>query len=157
VLLHAFAALVSRRPDATLELIGDGPQTPRLRRLAADLELGERVRFRGRLSQAAVADALRSADAFVLASRSENLPVSLLEALCCGLPVAATNVGGVANAVGADGRLAPAGDQRALARAMAGVLDRHAGFDREQIARRAAVRYSFAAVGEVWDAIYRSL
>jgi glycosyltransferase involved in cell wall biosynthesis len=157
ILLQAFGALAGRRKNATLELVGDGPLTPRLRRLAADLELGERVRFTGRISPAEVADRLRAADAFVLSSLSENLPLSLLEALCCGLPVAATNVGGVATAVGTDGRLAAAGDHAALARAMAEVLDRRRRFDRSAIARRAAARYSFAAVGGAWDAIYRSV
>jgi glycosyltransferase involved in cell wall biosynthesis len=102
-----------------------------------------------------VAGRLRRADAFVLSSRSENLPVSLLEALCCGLPVVATSVGGVPKAVGTDGELAPAGDAPALAQAMATVLDEQRSFDRAAIARRAAARYSFAAVGRVWDAIYR--
>lgn len=156
VLLQAFAALARRRPDATLELIGDGPLTPQLRRLAADLGLGERVRFTGRLAPAEVAGRLRRADAFVLSSRSENLPVSVLEALCCGLPVVATSVGGVPRAVGTDGALAPAGDAPGLAQAMAAVLDERSSFDRTAIARRAAARYSFAAVGRVWDVIYRA-
>ena len=156
VLLQAFAGLAGRRPDATLELIGDGPLTPQLRRLAAELGLGERVHFTGRLAPAEVAGRLRRADAFVLSSRSENLPVSLLEALCCGLPVVATSVGGVPKAVGADGELAPAGDAPGLAQAMAAALDERRIFDRPAIARRAAARYSFAAVGRVWDAIYRA-
>ncbi len=156
VLLRAFASLAERRPEAMLELIGDGPLTPQLLGLASELGLGEQVRFAGRLPPREVAARLRAADAFVLSSLSENLPVSLLQALCCGLPVAATNVGGVAKAVGNDGSLARAGDDRALAGAMDAVLDRRATVDRESIARRAAARYSFAAVGGVWDAIYRS-
>jgi glycosyltransferase involved in cell wall biosynthesis len=157
VLLRAFAMLASRRRELTLELIGDGPLTPRLRELAGELGVGDRTRFSGRLAPARVADALRAADVFVLSSRTENLPVSLLEALSCGLPVAATRVGGVAEAVGGDGVLAQAGDPRLLADAIDAVLRGHSRFDRTGIASRAAKRYSFSAVGGIWDAIYRSV
>jgi glycosyltransferase involved in cell wall biosynthesis len=157
VLLRAFATLVSRRPELRLELIGEGPLTPSLQRLAAGLGLDEHVRFAGSMAPARVADALRAADVFVLASLSENLPVSLLEALCCGLPVAATSVGGVAQAVGRDGVLAPPGDAERLASAIDAVLSEYTRFDRGDIACRARARFSFEAVGRVWDEIYRSL
>jgi glycosyltransferase involved in cell wall biosynthesis len=85
------------------------------------------------------------------------MPLAVLEALCCGLPVAGTEVGGVPEAVGSDGALAPPGDIDGLAAAVNSVLDDYARFDHADIARRAAARYSFEAVGGVWDEIYRSL
>lgn len=85
------------------------------------------------------------------------MPLAVLEALCCGLPVAATDVGGVPEAVGEDGALAPADDPAALAEAIRFVLGRHDAFDRADIASRAAGRWSFEAVGAQWDEIYRSL
>ncbi len=102
-LLRAFAQIAERRPTLTLELIGEGPLTASLKRLAAELGADERVRFTGSAAPAEVAEALRAADVFVLSSLSENLPVALLEALCSGLPVVATCVGGVEGAVGGDG------------------------------------------------------
>ena len=93
----------------------------------------------------------------MLSSLGENMPLAVLEALCCGLPVAATDVGGVPEAVGADGALVPAGDAEALAAAIESVLDDYGRFDRAEIARRAAARWSFDAVGRIWDEIYRSL
>jgi L-malate glycosyltransferase len=157
VLLRAYAMLAARRPGVTLELIGDGPLTPELERLAAELGVEGSVRFSGRADSERVATALRSADAFVLSSLSENLPVAVLEALCVGLPVVATDVGGVSAAVGADGELAPPGEAERLASALDALLDGYARFDRQDIAIRAGARWSFEAVGRVWDEIYRSL
>jgi glycosyltransferase involved in cell wall biosynthesis len=98
---------------------------------------------------------MRAADLFVLPSRFENLPVVLLEALACGLPVVATAVGGVPEIVdeGA-GRLVAPDDPAALADAIADVAGRLDTFDRAALARRARERYSLEAVGAVWDAIY---
>lgn len=155
VLLRAFVAVASRRPDLTLDLIGDGPLTDVLQRTAAALDLSERVRFHGSAAAEQVAGALQLSNVFVLSSLSENMPLVVLEALCSGLPVAATDVGGVAEAVGRDGVLAPAGDAGALAAAIEAVLDGR--YDRRDIAARAAERWSFDAVGRTWDEIYRSL
>ena len=140
-----------------LELIGEGPLTPSLNRLVAELGVTERVGFAGLAPQGEVADRLRSSDLFVLSSLSENMPLSVLEALCCGLPVVATDVGGVPEAVGQDGALAPRGDAVELARALEEVVSDLERFDRADIARRAAARWSFQAVGAVWDEIYRLL
>ena len=85
----------------------------------------------------------------VLSSVSENLPLAVIEALCCGLPVAATDVGGVRAAVGTDGAFAPVGDPKRLAGAIAAVLDHYEQFDRRRIATRAAEAFSFEAVGRV--------
>jgi glycosyltransferase involved in cell wall biosynthesis len=157
VLLHAFALAGSRRPDLRLELIGDGPLTDELRALAAELELGDRVSFAGAATPAEIADRLRASHALALSSLSENMPLAVLEALCCGLPVAATDVGGIPEAVGDDGVLSPAGDPEALAGAILEVVEQRGRFDAQDIARRAAARWSFQAVGGIWDEIYRSL
>jgi glycosyltransferase involved in cell wall biosynthesis len=157
LLLTAFASVAASRPELTLDLIGEGPLTPVLRRLAAELGVGERVRFAGTATPTEIADRLRSSDIFVLSSLSENMPLAVLEALSCGLPVAATDVGGVPEAVGADGVLAPSGDAAELARAIEEVVSGYGRFDRTDIARRAVARWSFEAVGRTWDEIYRSL
>jgi glycosyltransferase involved in cell wall biosynthesis len=157
VLLEAFAAVAASWPEVTLELVGDGPLTADLCRRVDELDLAGRVRFFGVARPGQIADRLRGSDAFALSSHSENMPLAVLEALCCGLPVAATDVGGVPEAVGEDGCLAPPGDSRALAEAIEDVLSRLPSFDRADIARRAEERWSFEAVGAVWDEIYRSL
>jgi glycosyltransferase involved in cell wall biosynthesis len=156
VLLRAFAAVAAGQPELKLELIGDGPLTPELRELAAELG-AEQVCFAGAAEPPEIAARLAASDVFVLSSLSENMPLAVLEALCCGLPVVATDVGGIPEAVGADGALAEAGDVEGLAAAIENVLEGWERFDRAEIARRASERFSFDAVGRSWDEIYRSL
>lgn len=158
VLLRALARLAKSRPDVGLELIGDGPRRGSLERLAAELGIAERVRFRGALAPSAVAEALRAADLFVLSSRSETLGSAVIEALCTGLPVVATAVGGVPEVVGEeDGMLVPPSDADRLATGVSAALDDYGRFDRAAIARRAHQRFSTQSIGRIWDDIYRVL
>lgn len=121
ILLEAAARLAAIRADLAWVLVGDGPLRAALTRRAA--ELGVPARFTG--ARADMADLLGCADLVVLASRSEGLPFTLLEAMALGKPVVATRVGGVPEVVeeGRSGRLVPRDDPAALAAAIAGVLD----------------------------------
>ena len=121
VLLEAAARLAAVRADVAWVLVGDGPLRPALTRRAA--ELGVAACFTGARSD--MADVLGCADLVVLASRSEGLPFTLLEAMALGKPVVATRVGGVPEVVeeGRSGRLVPRDDPAALASAVASVLD----------------------------------
>lgn len=137
VLLRALAAVADRR--WTLTLVGDGPRTEVMRRLASELGLGDRVDFAG--YRADVPEILAGAQAFVLASRWEGFPRSVLEAMRAGLPVAASDVGGVSESV-ADGRtgfVVPAGDEETLAGRLAELLD-DPGL-RQRMGRRGRLRY----------------
>ena len=93
LLLRAAASL----PETELWLIGDGPGLPEARALATELGMQERVWFAG--SRSDVNDLLSSGDIFCLCSHYEGLPISILEAMRAGLPVVASDVGGVAEAV----------------------------------------------------------
>ena len=112
-LLVALATLRSR--GWSLDLIGDGPSLTRMQRLSERLGIAERVSFRG--YQADPEPALAAAQIFVLSTRSEALPRSVLEAMRAGLPVVATDVGGVGEAVkhGVTGLLVPPEDSQSLA------------------------------------------
>jgi glycosyltransferase involved in cell wall biosynthesis len=92
-LVRAFGLASADRP-ARLLLIGDGPERPALEALVDELGLRHRVRFAGHVSQPA--ELIRSLDVFGLSSDTEQMPISLLEAMAAGLPVAATAVGDVA-------------------------------------------------------------
>ena len=81
----------------TLEMVGGGPRENSIRALAAQLEIGDRICYRGSIGN--VAELLCESGLFVLSSQSEAFPLSILEAMRAGLPVVATDVGGVSEAV----------------------------------------------------------
>lgn len=101
--------------EARLVVLGDGPLRPALEREIDAHGLREHVVLVGEVRD--VTPYLRSADVFVLASRSEGMPMSVLEAMAAGLPVVASDVGGVHEVVddGTTGFLVPPGDASTLA------------------------------------------
>jgi glycosyltransferase involved in cell wall biosynthesis len=140
-------------PEARVELVGDGPERPRLERRAAELHLDGRVRFVGSLDRREVLSHLAGARAAVLPSAWENLPHAAVEALAVGTPVVATAVGGVPEVVhdGENGLLVPPRDPARLATALRSLLDDDALHAR--LAANAAP--SVAAIGR--DVIYERL
>lgn len=101
-----------------LMLVGDGPTLIDMQKQAAVLGVAERVAFLG--SRTDVAEILAESDLFVLASNSEGLPISIIEALRAGLPVVTTDVGGVRDSVmdSMNGWVVPRGDVSALREAI---------------------------------------
>jgi glycosyltransferase involved in cell wall biosynthesis len=95
VLLEAFARIRQTHPDASLTLVGDGPERKALEATAARLGIADAVDFAGYLSQSQVADRLSRADIFALPSFAEGVPVVLMEAMASRLPVIAPRVAGV--------------------------------------------------------------
>jgi len=114
-LLQAVAALVPSLPNVHLIMMGDGPERPALEAAAAELGVTDSVHFLGWRSD--VADLLPLLDVFVLSSLSEGLPLVVLEAMACGVPVVTTPVGDLPEIVveGRTGFLFPIGDADALA------------------------------------------
>lgn len=112
-----------RLPVARIAIAGRGSQEEPLRRLAHELGLAERVHLLGLRDD--VDTILTAADIFVQPSLSEGLPLAVLEAMAFGLPVVATRVGGVPEAVvdGDTGYLVPAGDPEALGTALARLIE----------------------------------
>lgn len=121
VLLHAWPLLQQQVPAAELLLAGDGPARTALEAQVLALGLGRAVHLLGAVSDPE--RVLRAADAAALPSRTEGLPVALLEAMASGLPVVATAVGGTPEVLDGDtGQLVPPEDPPALARALAQAL-----------------------------------
>jgi len=118
VLLRAIPRLRTRLPALTVRLAGDGPDALRLRHLAVSLGIDDLVEFCGLVAD--IQDFLSTVDVFVLPSRQEGLPVSLLEALRAEVPVVASSVGGIPEVVAhrRNGLLVPPGDIEALAAAL---------------------------------------
>jgi glycosyltransferase involved in cell wall biosynthesis len=123
VLVEAFGRARERVPGLRLTLVGDGTDRPHLEAMAAPH--GDAIRFTGFLDQDAVAGMLATADALVLPSFAEGVPVVLMEAMASGRPVIATQTGGVSELVedGVSGHIVPPGDAAALVEAIAALAD----------------------------------
>jgi glycosyltransferase involved in cell wall biosynthesis len=153
VLLRALVGM----PNVQLTVVGDGPEGPALRRLAADL--GVDARFAGEVDREDARRAMAGADLLVVPSRvgflgrAEGLPRVIPEAWSCGLPVVTTSAGGAGEAVFrcGGGLLALPGDVADLRRAIHAVLEDdalRAGLSRGAVV--AAADLSWDAVGARW-------
>jgi glycosyltransferase involved in cell wall biosynthesis len=155
-LVEALAAL---RPalDVHLLVVGDGPDKDRLQRRAKELEIGERTHFVGQVPDAR--DHYRAIDIFALSSHTEQMPISLLEAMATGCAVASTAVGDIAAMVSEANRpfVVPAGDAAAFTNALAALARDPALRVRLAAANRDAclARYTEARMIETWAKLYQ--
>jgi glycosyltransferase involved in cell wall biosynthesis len=126
VTLHTFAAFLHQYPNATLTIAGDGPSRGDLQKLARDLNIAKRVSFTGFVSQEELREIYYQSHIFVHPSQTgcdgnqEGVPNAMLEAMASGLPVFATEHGGIPEAVenGVSGVLVAESDEEGLARAL---------------------------------------
>lgn len=148
--LRAFARLRERWPQARLSVAGSGPELAALQALAAELKLGDSVRFCGRLDRQGIARLLSEADISLNPSLADNMPVSVLESLASGVPVVSTRVGGIPDLLqdGVSALLVPPADPAALAQAAATLIEDAALRQRLREGGRAVVEgCSWTAVG----------
>jgi glycosyltransferase involved in cell wall biosynthesis len=153
-LLRAFRLVADSLP-AQLVIAGDGPERPGLEQLARDLGLGGRVRFAGHLDDPA--DLYRGLDVFALSSDTEQMPLSVIEAMATGLPIASTAVGDVAAMLAAENRpFVTRLDEQALGAAMAALTRDPALRARLGAANRARAEAEFgqAAMVAAWGALF---
>jgi glycosyltransferase involved in cell wall biosynthesis len=157
-LLSAFARVATKFPSVTLVCAGDGEST-RLKQLATELGLAERVECPGWLSSEQMVHELQRASVFALPSHQEGLPMALLEAMARSLPVLTTPVGGIPDLVANDqnGILVTPGDVDAIEAALVRLLESSAERERLGAAARATIveRFSLDATLERLAALYR--
>jgi glycosyltransferase involved in cell wall biosynthesis len=124
LLISALGALKRRGVDATVVVIGDGPERARLERQARECGVGPALTFVGWASADSVAEHIRSSRAVVVPSLAEGLPVVIMEALALGRPVVSSAVAAVPELVtsGESGWLVAPGSVEALVDAMSAVL-----------------------------------
>ncbi len=124
---RVLARLARRHPEASLVMVGhdrgDG-SLERTRREVAALGVADRVTFAGGVPKSAVPDALARGDVFLNTADVDNAPVSVIEAMACGLCVVSTDAGGLRDLVtdGEDALLVARGDEAAMAAAVERVL-----------------------------------
>jgi len=153
------AVTMTRSPHLAVAIAGTGSEEVHLRDLAGRLGVSGRVLFLGRCGD--VGSLLHAADLFVLPSRREGLPISLIEAMACGLPIVATDVGGVRDVVEPSGAgiVVPPEDPAALTEAVdALATDPERRRALGASAREAAhVRYDIRRWVSEYEALYEKL
>jgi colanic acid/amylovoran biosynthesis glycosyltransferase len=125
VLFESLRMLADQGYDFELTLVGDGVDRLELEKLGKEFGISQRLIFAGYVSQDGVREYLQQSDIFILPSFAEGVPVSLMEAMACGVPVLATYVGGVAELIEPErtGLLVPPADSFALSKAIARYFD----------------------------------
>ena len=138
------------------ELVLVGAISPRVEMLATKSGLlGTHIFFRGEVSYAEVAVEMQHAHVLVMFSRFENSPCSIIEALCCGLLVICTAVGGVPELLNKEnGLLVEPGNEKALFVAMRTVQADYTRYNRKKIAEDAAGKFSYPVIGKKLDVVY---
>lgn len=93
ILIKSVPAILKEKPNARFYIIGSGPEEAQLKQLITRAQLSEKIFLLGAVPEAATL--LPAFDLFVLPSRKEGLPYTILEAMAAGLPIVATTVGGI--------------------------------------------------------------
>lgn len=157
--LRAFALVERSVPGARLIVAGDGSEGASLHSLARELGL-RNVEFMGAVAPDEMPPLYDRADIFVNASNVDNMPLSIIEAFACGLPVVTTGAGGIPHIVsdGVNGILVACGDHEGLARNVVNLLqnDRRAASIVEA-ARADCQKYTWEAVRLEWLTAYAEL
>ena len=159
VLIRAMASIVPEFPSVSLDVIGHGPELPRLRELITKLGLEGRVRFHGRQPRRQVADAMRRCTVFALPSSYEGLGCVYLEAMSCGKVVVGCRGQGIAEVIrqASNGYLVGSGNDKELALVLGMLLrDEQRRKSMERVARDTIVeRFTLAQQAESLARIYR--
>lgn len=157
-LLGAMSIVHRELPEAKLILVGDGEEREHLETLTDNLGIRECVEFAGRVPHERVEDYMNQAEVFVLSSLSEGFPVTILEAMACGLPVVATRVGGVPDIIknGTNGYLVDTMNQEQIAEALLNLLqDKQLRKDISENNREGVRRYRWDAVAATLEGVYQ--
>lgn len=147
LLLQAFKLFHQKSPQTVLWIVGP----PQVRHLQLAEEMGLtplQVVFKGLQTYERVAQLMQQSHALVLSSHFENQPCVALEALCCGLPVIAPQIGGLSEIIHQEnGMLVPPEDPMALAEAMQELMQNYSRYDRMAISMAANAQFNYARLG----------
>ena len=147
VLIEALAQLHSTGRRLRLAIAGDGEEGPALRGQVARLGLTDSVHF---LGHTLAREAFAQGRLLVVPSRADSLPYVVIEAAGAGIPIIASNVGGIPEILGPDAKLVPPENPARLAQAIAAALDDPAGmrFDADRLRQRIGKLFSQDAMVE---------
>lgn len=157
--LRAFSTIQKKIPAARLIIAGVGSEESELKKLSTDLQL-KNTEFVGRIEQEKMPEFYDQADIYLNSSIVDNMPLSIIEAFSCGLPVVTTDAGGIPFIVEHEetGLLVSVDDHESLAQESIRLLENDE-LAQKIIAKSRAecVKYSWSQIREQWLAIYEEL
>jgi glycosyltransferase involved in cell wall biosynthesis len=156
-ILRAYKQFLTTQPGAKLIMVGGAGEE--LLSYAASLNIpSPNIHFTGLIPYKQVAEIMKASDALVMFSRYENLPCVITEALCCGLPVISTCIGGIPEVIDeSNGLLVEKDDETGLLKAMLQVYENRNAFSGHNISARASTLFSYTTIGENLTALYHRL
>ncbi len=162
ILMRSFKKIIAEHPDTVLCLVGDDQgMGDKLRTMARDLDLEDKVIFTGHIGERLFRDSYGAADVFVLPSEYEAFGIVLLEALACEVPCVGTRVGGVPEVIdeGTDGLIVEYEDVDGLTEALSSLLADPERRRKMGKAGRERVREKFTwkSVVDQIEGVYREL
>ncbi len=158
--LRAFSLVVKINPKIDLLIVGDGPERGKLEELANHLGIEEKTKFTGSLRGKDLVESLEAADVFITASKTENMPLSVLEAMATGLPIIAVPEKGLPEIVKdkVNGLMATADDVQSLAeKILALFADKQLLLTMGSASKTLALEHSPARILARLEKIYREL
>ena len=157
-LIQAIAKVKNKRDDFVLDIVGEGPLRKEYEQLSQTLGLDKLIIFHGLKTQTQVAEFMRQSDFVVIPSLWESFSCPLIQALACGKPVIASNVGGIKEILNSKlGMLVLSEDVDALAGAIGTMLDEYSSYDSLILSKYAKENFGYEAVGKKLDSIYREI
>lgn len=147
MLIKAFAQSKLPKESWKLNIIGWGEEVANLEHLIDENHLQDNVSLLGKMGKEDIANELRKSHVYVLPSRNENFSVAILEGLATGLPVLATDCGGIHECIDEkNGIIVPVDDIDAMASAIKRMIETYSQYDRKLIAEDCIKRYSPHAI-----------
>lgn len=158
--IKAFKIINAEKPETTLTIVGPGPERKKLEVLVHDLGLNKKVFFTGTLHGQAHLEALQKADIFLTTSKTDNMPLAVIEAMSAGLPVIGVDALGIPEIVrdGQNGYIVPPDDPQIMAEKTLVLLnDTKLRQKFSQASRELALEYGEEKNIEALEVIYNSL
>ena len=160
VLIRSFIAATKEDPGLRLAIVGDGPARDEMKALVTQSGVGDKIVFLGKIPHAELlaSGLLQYGRGFITASVTENQPMTVIEAACCGLPLILADAAGLKELAGETALFFPAGDEAALKNSILRVAADDEECSRLRAAsRELSARFDGASVAQEFEAEYERL
>ncbi len=157
IVLQAFSVVIKEIPGAQLSVAGEGAERTQLELMARDLGIEGSVSFTGRLNRGEMKKLYESADLMLNASRADNTPLALLEAMAAGVPVVTSDAGGIPLMVEQDvtAKIVPIDDWKFMAEEALQLLSGQEQYTEMIVSGQCAMKnYHWSSVKELWTQAY---